>query len=206
MLSSSEHVSSRKGTPFNSRATASAEHHSISKSSMKSSKKSLSSPKKTEEKSDDEYYSNEYYSYSSHHQPQEDNVSKSKSSIKSKQSPSNKSARKTASVRDILISGQSSSVQTDSIYTHSFHGKVDSPKPQGPPPLKRTFIDDSSDSDNFGEIDDFGDSHSHAFVYRKPDWKFPVKRVTRNEDEGLYDTLRERFSVKNIVSKLKRTQ
>lgn len=202
---------SRKSTPHNSRTTNSTrtsnEHFSHSKSSIKSSQKSLSSVKKQETKSDnEEYYSNEYYSYSSNPEPPEENKSKSKSSIQSPKAPSNRSAKKTASVRDILVSGQSSSIQTDSIYTHSFHGKVDSPKPQGPPPLKRTFIDESSDSDDFGEIDDMNESHSHAFVYRKPEWKFPVKRVTRNEDEGLYDTLRERFSVKNIVSKLKRTQ
>lgn len=207
MISSSGHYSSKKGTQFSSQAGASTGHHSTSKSSLKSGKKSIPSPKKEEIKPDsDEYYSNEYYSYSSHDQPPEEEKMKSKSSIKSAKAPSRNSSKKTASVRDILISAQSSSAQNDSIYTHSFHGKSDSPKPQGQPPLKRTFIDVSSDSDNFDDIEEFGDSHSHAFVYRKPDWKFPVKRVTRNEDEGLYDTLRERFSVKNIVSKLKRTQ
>ena len=102
------------------------------------------------------------------------------------------------------LASLSNSLATDSIYTHSFHGKQESPKIQGPPPLKRTFLSDSEDTDENIEIEEKGDQKVH--VYHKPEWNFPVKRITRNDDDPIYETLRTRFSVKNIVSQLKRSQ
>lgn len=113
----------------------------------------------------------------------------------------------TSSIQDsVLASGQSSTNPTDSIYTHSFNGKIESPGPQGDPPLKRTFMNDTSDSDDYADFDQGnGSPIRQNAIFRKPEWKFPVRRVPRNDDDQLYETLRERFSVKNIVSQLKRS-
>lgn len=102
------------------------------------------------------------------------------------------------------INSITSSIRTESIYTHSFHGRFEAPQLHGPPPLKRTFLDNSSGSDSGNIHDASADSYVRN-AYRKPDWKFPVKRILRNDDDQLYETLRERYSVKNIVSQLKRS-
>ena len=142
--------------------------------------------------------SNANYSYESYTPEQKSFTGRSSQHHKTPISRSIKSRNESA------LASLSNSVATDSIYTHSFHGKGESPKIQGPPPLKRTFLSDSESTDEAAEVEAQGDASIP--VYKKPEWKFPVKRITRNDDDALYEALRERFSVKNIVSQLKRSQ
>ncbi|EAY01740.1 hypothetical protein TVAG_108970 [Trichomonas vaginalis G3] len=94
------------------------------------------------------------------------------------------------------------SLHSDSIFPKNDTKKFDAEKMQEPPPLKLTYMDDSSYSDE----DDFGnDTTRNDIRYHKPEWNFPLKRIPRNNDEGLYDTLTNCFNIKNIVTQLKRT-
>lgn len=94
------------------------------------------------------------------------------------------------------------SYNTDSIYTHSFHGKVETPKIPGPPPLKHTFLDDiSTDTSELNDV-----IHQNLYqnsLFIKPDWKFPVEPQLKSEDDPLYENLRQKYTVKNIVSQVK---
>ena len=74
------------------------------------------------------------------------------------------------------------------------------------PPLKKTFLKDDIKSEDEEFIPgDLPESFKDHQIYIKPDWKFPIERIQKNDDENLYETLRERFSIKNIISQLKRS-
>jgi len=104
------------------------------------------------------------------------------------------------------------SAELGSNVVSDINAKKDDAKSRGssikPPPLKRTFIDnsDNSEPDDFPLIDAGTASTSkEKTIYLKPDWKFPIKRIQKIDDDELFSSLREKFSVKNIVSQLKRS-
>ena len=155
--------------------------------------------------------SNRHTGRSSHRKDSSEKRSKKQnSSIKESFTPKSKSKLdEEAAIIDRSIqnsyteSSNFSSTKTDSLYTNSFHDKQNAPSLHGPPPLKRTFINESSDSESFeGDINQNGDDGENA--YRRPEWNFPYKRISRNDDSLLFEALKDRFSVKNIVSQLKR--
>ena len=94
------------------------------------------------------------------------------------------------------------SYNTDSIYTHSFHGKLETPTLPGPPPLKRTFLDDFT-TDTTDLEDTIERELYQKALFVQPDWKFPIQKQMRSDDEPLLDQLRVKYSVKNIVSTIK---
>ena len=94
------------------------------------------------------------------------------------------------------------SYNTDSVYTHSFHGKLETPTLPGPPPLKRTFLDDfTTDTTDFDETLERELYQKALFV--QPDWKFPISKQMRADDQQLLEKLKEKYSVKNIVNTIK---
>lgn len=103
------------------------------------------------------------------------------------------------SKNDSVIGSITNSVTTDSSFSQSYHNHVEPIKIEGPPPLKRTFLSDEEEED---EIDEMLMSHNFP-QYQQPEWHFPVKRIAKNDDDHFYETLRTRFSVKNIVTQLK---
>ena len=118
------------------------------------------------------------------------------SDVSQKKSKTHKKPTSISTKKESNHKSVKNSQATDSIYTYSFHEKVSTPIFPGPPPLKR--VPDIS-SDEIEEDDVSFDKN----VYNKPEWIFPYKKISRNQDEPLYDALKDKFSVKNVVSQLK---